>query len=186
VLQVCDAFAIRLARRRPRFNAVHTYRNAAAALAAGAACLSLAACSAGITTASTATTAATNSASPSRSATATAPPSAAGRMLQVSGVPGGFPVPAGAKVAENVSTTSGIGVMFSKVTPAKAQTFYTQALPRAGYRITSAQSFSGIMIMQFTGHGYKGTVSTMANADPKDTLPGLGTKNVTTILMQAK
>lgn len=166
---------------------MHTYRNAAAALAAGVACLSLAACSAGITTASTATTAATNSASPSRSTTATAPPSsAADRMLQVSGVPGGFPVPAGAKVAENVSTSSGIGVMFSKVTPAKVESFYTQALPRAGYRITSNQSFSGIMIMQFTGHGYKGTVSTMANADPKDTLPGLGTKNVTTILMQAK
>jgi hypothetical protein len=164
---------------------VHTYRNAAAALAAGAACLSLAACSAGITTASTATTAATNSASPSRSATAS-PSSAAGRMLQVSGVPGGFPVPAGAKVAENVSTSSGIGVMFSKITPAKVESFYTQALPRAGYRITGDQSVSGIMIMQFAGHGYKGTVSTMANAGPKDTLPGLGTKNVTTILMQAK
>jgi len=168
---------------------VNTYRNVATALAACAACLSLAACSAGITTASTATTAATSSSSPSRSAAASSSPASDGRMIEVSGSIGRFPVPAGAKVAENVSTSAGIGIMFSKVTPAKVQSFYIQALPKAGYRVTGNQSFSGsdgVMLIQFTGHGYKGTVSTMATADKSDTLPGLGTKNVTSILLEPK
>ena len=170
---------------------MNKYRNAGAALAACAAALSLAACSAGITTASTATTAATSSSSPSRTATATsASPSApAGRMLSVSGKISTFPVPAGAKVAENISLNNDIDIMFGKVTPAKVQSFYTQALPRAGYTITGNQSVSGsggVIIMQFTGHGYKGTVSTLASTDTSDTLPGLGTKNVTSILIQPK
>jgi hypothetical protein len=168
---------------------VHTYRNVAAALAAGAACLSLAACSAGITTTSSATTAATSSSSPSRTAAASSSSASDGRMIEVSGSIGRFPVPAGAKVAENVSTSAGIAIMFSKITPAKVQSFYTQALPKAGYRVTGDQSFSGssgVMIMQFTGHGFKGTISTMAKADPSDTLPGVGTKNVTSILLGPK
>jgi len=110
-------------------------------------------------------------------------------MIEVSGSIGRFPVPAGAKVAENVSTSSGIGIMFGKITPAKVQSFYSQALPKAGYKITGNQSFSGsdgVMIIQFTGHGYQGTISTMASADPSDTLPGLGTMNVTSILLAPK
>ncbi len=190
MLQPCDTNAIRLAARGSRLGAVNINRNVGTAVAACAAALSLAACSAGITSAPAATTAATSSSSPSRSATAAASPSsAAGRILEVSGVPGGFPVPSAAKVAENVSTSSGIGIMFSKVTPDKVQSFYAQALPRAGWRITGDQSFSGssgMMIMQFTGHGFKGTVSTMATVDPSDTLPGLGTKNVTSVLLDPK
>jgi hypothetical protein len=188
MLQGCDMFAIRRRRRASKFGAVNKYRYAVAACAAA---LSLTACSAGITTTSTATAAATNSSSPSRSATPAASPasSAAGRILQVSGVPGGFPVPAGAKVAENISTSTDIAVMFGKVIPDKVQSFYTQALPKAGYTITGNQSVSGsdgVMIIQFTGHGFKGTISTMARADASDTLPGLGTKNVTSILIQPK
>jgi hypothetical protein len=110
-------------------------------------------------------------------------------MIEVSGSIGRFPVPAGAKVAENVSTSAGIAIMFGKITPATVQGFYTRALPRAGYRITGDQSVSGsdgLLIIQFTGHGFKGTVSTMAKADPSDTLPGVGTKNVTSILLEPK
>jgi ABC-type phosphate transport system substrate-binding protein len=192
MLQGCDMFAIRRAWRGPRFSAVNTYRNAAMALVTCAASLSLAACTAGITTTSTATAAATSSSSPSpsRSATMTSSPAPAGRMLAVSGKISTFPVPAGAKVAENVSLNNDISIGFGKVTLAKVQSFYAQALPKAGYTITSNSSASesgGVVLIQFTGHGYKGQVSALASdPDPSDTLPGLGSKNVTTILLQPK
>jgi ABC-type phosphate transport system substrate-binding protein len=192
MLQGCDMFAIRRAWHAPRFSCVNTYRNAAMALVTCAASLSLAACTAGITTTSTATAAATSSSSPSpsRSATATSSPAPAGRMLAVSGKISTFPVPAGAKVAENVSLNNDISIGFGKVTLAKVQSFYTQALPKAGYTITSNSSASesgGVVLIQFTGHGYKGQVSALASdPDPSDTLPGLGSKNVTTILLQPK
>ena len=170
---------------------MNTYRNVAA-LAAAAACLSLAACSAGITATSTATTAATSSSSPSHShsATAASSPASGGRMLSVSGKISSFPVPAGASVAENITMSNDISIMFGKVALGAVQRFYTQALPRAGYTITgnsSASEGGGVMIIQFTGHGYKGQVSTLAKApDSADTMPGLGTKNITTILLQPK
>jgi hypothetical protein len=168
---------------------MNKYRPAAVTLAA---CLSLAACSAGITTASTATTAATSSSSPGRTGTtASASPSApAGRVLSVTGKVKSFPVPAGAKVAENISFENSISIGFGKVTPAKVRSFYTQALPKAGYTITgnsAASESGGLILIQFTGHGYKGQISTFANdPDPSDALPGLGTKNVTTVLLQPK
>jgi ABC-type phosphate transport system substrate-binding protein len=172
---------------------MNKYRPAAVALAACAASLSLAACSAGITTASTATTAATSSSSAvssSRTATSAASSAPAGRMISVVGKVSSFPVPAGAKVAENVSISNTISIGFGKVTLAKVQSFYTQALPKAGYTITgnSASSESGgVMVIQFTGHGYQGQISTLANnPDKKDTLPGLGSKNVTSILLRLK
>jgi hypothetical protein len=111
-------------------------------------------------------------------------------MISVSGKVSSFPVPAGAKVAENVSISNSISIAFGEVTLAKVQSFYTQALPRAGYTITgnsTASESGGVMVIQFTGHGYKGQVSTLANdLDPKYALPGLGSKNVTTILLQPK
>jgi ABC-type phosphate transport system substrate-binding protein len=190
MLRVCDTFAIHPARRGPKFGAVNTYRYV---LAACVASLSLAACSAGITTASTATTAATgssSSSSPSRSVTAASSPAPAGRMLTVTGKISTFPVPAGAKVAENVSLNNDISIGFGKVTLAEVQSFYTQALPKAGYTITSDSSASesgGVVLIQFTGHGYTGQVSALAsNPDPSGTLPGLGSKNVTTILLEPK
>jgi ABC-type phosphate transport system substrate-binding protein len=192
VLQACDTIAIRLAGRGSRLGAVKINRNAGAALAACAASLSLVACSAGITSASTATTAATASSSSSHGATASSTSSSApaGRMLSVSGKVSSFPVPAGAKVAENVSFNKDISIMFSKVTLAEVASFYAQALPQAGYTITSNSSASGsggVVLIQFTGHGYKGGVSALAKVpDPSDTLPGVGTKNVTTILLQPK
>jgi sugar/nucleoside kinase (ribokinase family) len=111
-------------------------------------------------------------------------------MLQVTGSVRSFPVPAGANVAENISTSGGITIMFGKVSPAKVSSFYAQALPKAGYTVTGNSSVSesgGVTLIQFTGHGYKGTIGTLANApDPSNTLPGLGSKNVTTILLQPK
>jgi hypothetical protein len=188
VLQSCDMNAIRLASRGPRFSAVNTYRNVAAAVTAAATVFSLAACSAGITSAPAATTAATASSTsgPSRSASAAASPASSGRILQVSGLSGGFPVPAGAKVAENISTSTEIGIMFAKVVPAKVASFYTQALPKAGYTVTSNSSFGGSVLIQFTGHGYTGEVTASAKATADTTLPGLGTKDITAIILQPK
>ena len=91
---------------------MNTYRSAAVALTACAASLSLTACSAGITTASTATTspAARNSSSASASALASvshAAPALASRTIKMSGEVGSFPIPARAKVAENVASARG-------------------------------------------------------------------------------
>jgi hypothetical protein len=123
-------------------------------------------------------------------ATAASSPAPAGRMVSVSGKISSFPVPAGAKVAENLSMNNEISIEFGKVTLAEVQSFYTQALPKAGYTITgnsSASESGGVVLIQFTGHGYKGQVSALAsNPDPGDALPGLGSKNVTTILLQLK
>ena len=164
---------------------MHTYRNVAAALAAGAACLSLAACSAGITTASTATTAVTSSPSASRSAAASSS-APAGRTIEVSGKVGRFPVPPGAKVAENVATDQEVIVFFSLVTPAKVESFYTRALPRAGYKVGTNSVFTQdgatVAFIQFTGHGFKGSIDTLSRFnDSSVSIAGLGHKNVTTV-----
>jgi hypothetical protein len=165
------------------------YRLAAAALTACAASLSLAACTAGTTTTSTATT---SPAATSRSAAA-APSSAsssasalASRMLKVSGEVGSFPVPAGAKVVQNIGTSQETIVIFGTVTPATVSSFYAQALPRAGYTVTAnsviTQSGNTVAYIQFTGHGVKGNIDGLAkDTDSTVSLPGLGHKNVTTI-----
>jgi hypothetical protein len=161
------------------------YRLAAAALTACAASLSLAACTAGTTTTSTATT---SPAATSRSAAA-APSSAsalASRMLKVSGEVGSFPVPAGAKVVQNIGTSQETIVIFGTVTPAKVSSFYAQALPRAGYTVTAnsviTQSGNTVAYIQFTGHGVKGNIDGLAkDTDSTVSLPGLGHRNVTTI-----
>jgi ABC-type phosphate transport system substrate-binding protein len=87
---------------------MNTYRSAAVALTACAASLSLTACTAGTTTASTAATspAARNSTSASASASQTAP-ALASRTIKVSGEFGSFPIPARAKVVENVASDPG-------------------------------------------------------------------------------
>jgi hypothetical protein len=169
---------------------MNRYRPAAVALAACAANLSLAACSAGITTASTATTtaAAVSRSGSSASASASA---AAGHMLQVSGKVGSFPVPTGAKIAENVASSEETVVFFSAITPAKVSSFYAQALPQAGYTITTnsvfSQSGSTVALIQFTGHGFKGNIDALSKfTDPDVSLAGLGHKNVTTITFMPK
>ena len=171
------------------------YRPAATALAACAASLSLAACSAGITTPSTATT---SPAAPSRSgssasasASASASLAVASRTIQVAGQVGSFPVPAGAKVAENIASSQETVIIFGMITPAEVSSFYARALPRAGYAITAnsvlSQSGSTGAIIQFTGHGFKGNIDALSKfPDSGVSLPGLGRKNVTTISFTPK
>ena len=167
-----------------------TYRSAAVALTACAASLSLAACTAGITT----STATTSPAAPTRTAAAAASsahPAAAGRMLKVSGEVGSFPVPAGAKVVQNIGSSQETIVIFSMITPARVSSFYAQALPQAGYTVTAnsviSQSGNNVAYIQFTGHGVKGNIDALSRfADSTVDVPGLGHKNVTTISLMPK
>jgi ABC-type phosphate transport system substrate-binding protein len=172
---------------------MNMYRSAAVALTACAATLSLAACTAGITTASTDTTspAAQSSSPASSSSSASASPALASRTIKLSGEAGSFPLPAGAKVAENVASPEGTIVFFNQVTPAKVSSFYAQALPRAGYTITAnsviSQSGSNVAFIQFTGHAIKGTIDALAKfTDSSVSIAGLGHKNVTTISITKK
>jgi len=173
---------------------MNTYRSAAVALAACAASLSLTACTAGTTTASTAATspAARNSSSASASASVSqAGPALASRTIKVSGESGSFPIPARAKVVENVASDPGAIVFFDRVTPAKVSSFYAQALPRAGYTITVnsviSQSGGTVAFIQFTGHGVKGTIDALSKfTDSSVSIAGLGHKNVTTISIRPK
>ena len=173
---------------------MNTYRSAAVALTACAASLSLTACTAGTTTASTAATspAARNSSSASALASVSqAGPALASRTIKVSGEFGSFPIPARAKVVENVASDPGAIVFFDRVTPAKVSSFYAQALPRAGYTITVnsviSQSGGTVTFIQFTGHGVKGTIDALSKfTDSSVSIAGLGHKNVTTITFMPK
>ena len=120
-----------------------------------------------------------------------ASPALASRTIKLSGEAGSFPLPAGAKVAENVAGPEGTIVFFDQVTPAKVSSFYAQALPRAGYTITAnsviSQSGSNVAFIQFTGHGIKGTIDALARfTDSSVSIAGLGHKNVTTISITQK
>jgi hypothetical protein len=58
-------------------------------------------------------------------------------------------------------------IVFGSVSPSEASRFYTTALPRAGYTITSnssatGSSFSGTGIW-FTGHGYDGQIGALSS-----------------------
>ncbi len=71
---------------------------------------------------------------------------------------GNFPVPPGATVTTKIISQPGDILMLSGVKPEQAASFYTSALPGAGYTISnSITSSNGILIM-FTGHGYRGGV----------------------------
>ena len=176
------------------------YRDVAAALAAAAACLSLAACSAGITTASSASAdaadssrsaaavASSASAAAIASASASASRAAAGRMIKVAGTSATIPVPTGAKVVANMAMNvdgKQTGIFFVLVTPAKVASFYTATLPRDGYKITAntliTQSGSAVAFVQFSGHGIKGTIDSVAKFPDSVGIPGLGHKNVTSV-----
>ena len=124
---------------------MNAFRSKALTLVAGAATLSLTACTAGVTTASSASSPATSPAAPSRSAAAAASsPGAApsASTIALSEPPGSFPVPAGAKVADNVVITGTVILFFSGITPAEVLAFYTKALPQAGYKITGSEMVS--------------------------------------------
>lgn len=170
---------------------MNKYRSTALALACCAASVSGAACTAGITTASTTAAPATSTPAPSRSASvarSTSTPASSGRTVAISGSVGSFPVPAGAKVAENVADGKHIIIFFSSVTPANVSSFYSTALPRAGYTISgnSILNEGGVTeaIIDFSGHGFKGDIGAVSHfSGSGPNLPGLGTKNVTTIAL---
>lgn len=176
---------------------MNKYRSAALALTACAAGLSVAACSAGTPSASSSTSspAATGSAtsSPSRPPVISSPvpttgPPIAGSTLTVKGKIGSFPVPKAAKVGENMSGGSSLLVVFGLVAPADVARFYATALPQAGYTVTSnslvSQGGQSGAIVQFTGHGFKGNIESVAQF-PGAAIAGLGATNVTTIVMSA-
>ena len=177
---------------------MNLYRCALVALATCATALSLAACTAGVTTAgppatpsrgmSAASQDATTSGRPSPSPTASKP-AASGTMIQVSGAIGHFPVPAGAKVAENITSSQETVIIFGSISPAKVSAFYAQALPKAGYTISGnsviTESGNVVAAIQFAGHGFKGNIDALSKVTGSGVgIAGLGDKNVTTVIFQ--
>jgi hypothetical protein len=169
---------------------MNKYRSAALALASCAVGLSVAACSSGTPTASSAGTTTGTSTTGTSTATASAPaaPSTGapipGRSLVVKMPLKSFPVPASARVVENMAGL----LVFGLVTPADVSRFYATALPQAGYTVMTNSMLHkggdyGAYIV-FTGHGYKGTVDSLTQF-PGYSVAGLGNKNVTTIAFAA-
>jgi cell division septation protein DedD len=167
---------------------MNKYRSAALALTTCAASLAVAACSAGAPTASTSTSTSPSAGSSAQSVTTSAPPSTGapipGKTISAGKV-GSFPVPANAKVVENLAGGQALVVVFGLIAPADVARFYATALPQAGYTVTTNSMLnkggdSGAYIV-FSGHGFKGTVDSLAQF-PGTSVAGLGDKNVTTII----
>jgi hypothetical protein len=111
---------------------------------------------------------------------------------------GSFPVPHGAQVLFNSSCGKEVVIELSSVTPAQVSSFYTAALPQAGYKITgntlltntgSGNGLPGAAAeIDFTGHGYKGAIAglsdigALASASASD-LPSNVAKNFITITL---
>jgi hypothetical protein len=181
---------------------MNTYRRRAMGVITCAACLSLAACTVGITTARSGTSPSpvTSPTGPSPTAP-TAPPSHSAPpspspviMVPVNAAIGSFPVPAGAKVDYNESCAKQINLAVSPVTPSQSSTFYTTELPRDGYKIVDTFAGQGLVQIDFSGHGFKGTIGTTADlgaaeasVDPSigPLLPNDMTKNVEQVMMNA-
>lgn len=165
---------------------MNKYRSAALALATCAASLAVAACSAGTPTASSAST---STGATSQSGSASASSSAApipGRAIAVKGKLGSFPVPAGAKVVENLPGNQAFVLVFGSIAPADVSRFYATALPQAGFTVTTNAMLhkggdTGAFIV-FTGHGLKGNINSLVQF-PGMSLAGIGDKNVTTIVV---
>ena len=73
----------------------------------------------------------------------------------------------GAQLINNGTDNGHYDIVFGSVSPSEAARFYTTALPRAGYTITSnssaaGESFSGTGIW-FTGHGYNGQIGALSS-----------------------
>ena len=172
-------------------------RLAALAAANCAAVLSVAACAAGVTTASpvrSTSPAVSPAASSAGAATRpaahpVAPPAGSVRTVTVDAPIGSFPIPAGAKVVENVTYKDQIAIIMGSVSPAEVSRFYLSALPRAGFKITSNTQISvggtgatgPESEFAFTGHGYKGTIGAITSASiPRSVNLGTG-KNLVAI-----
>lgn len=173
---------------------MNNYRFAALALATCTVSLPVAACTAGVTTASQATT---SPAAPTRSvsvaaASSSPSPARSGSTIAVGGSIGRFPIPAGAKVVENIADNQQIIIIFGSITPAKVSSFYATALPRAGYTVTTNSLLNGsttgtAAFIQFSGHGRKGNIDALSKfSHPGVSMAGLGDKNVTTLTFLPK
>ena len=169
---------------------MNKYRSAALALAAVATSLAVAACSAGTPTSSSAASSPAASSSSALPVSSSAPPTTGppipGRVLTIQGTLGSFPVPAAAKIGENMSGGQSVILVFGKIAPADVARFYATALPQAGYTVTTNSMVSrgpqnGAVIV-FTGHGYKGNIESV-NQVAGPSFAGLGSQNVTTIII---
>ena len=142
--------------------------------------LSLTACSAGITTASQsppspsvgrAVSTSSGSPSPSPSPSSPSPSASPFDTITVDSPLHTFPVPHGAQVLYNTTCDQEILVELGGVTVDQTSSFYNSVLPKDGYKITgnslidsSGVGLSGpVAEIQFTGHGYKGTISALSN-----------------------
>ena len=166
---------------------MNKYRSAALVLAACAVGMSAAACSSG--SSSTSSSAATSPAASSQAISSSPPPTTgpaiAGRTLTVKGSLGSFPVPASAKVAENMAGGQSVVLVFGSVVPADVSRFYATELPKAGYSVSTNSMLTkggdhGAYIV-FSGHGFKGTIDSL-DQFPGMSMAGIGDKNVTTII----
>ena len=71
-------------------------------------------------------------------------------------LPSGFPLPHGARVKRSTHDGGEVTAQLSVPNAAAAYSFYRQALPSAGYRITHVDSALGAFEIRFTGHGCGG------------------------------
>ena len=162
-------------------------RRTVVTVTACAAGLSLAACTAGITTAS-------RSPSVSRPSPTSAAP--ASRSPSPSPVPvdtvnidpplRAFPVPHGAQIISNNTCNKEIIIELGAVTVIAVSRFYNSVLPKNGYKITgntlintTGKGISGPEAeIQFTGHGYKGTIVALANLGASMKSAGISTSGM--------
>ncbi|CUU58676.1 hypothetical protein Ga0074812_12152 [Parafrankia irregularis] len=95
--------------------------------------------------------------------------------LKGTNVPSGFPVPPKATVEVGATAGSHSTVTMRGVDQDEVRTFYRQALPAAGYEITSDTEVRGIAnTMAFKGHGVTGTIAAAS----------LGSANTITVLFE--
>jgi hypothetical protein len=142
------------------------YRAVALAAAACLTGLPLAACSAGLTSAAPPAASAPPASTPSATPTGS-PVSASGSTVSVDAPIGSFPVPPGATVVANVIDNGKVEIVLTGVSAQEASTFYTAALPAAGYTITSnatvtGTTFSAAAAIKFTGHRYSGDIGAVS------------------------
>ncbi len=84
---------------------------------------------------------------------------------------GSFPIPHEAQVMVNMTCGKQLVIELTSVTPSQASDFYLSALPREGYKITGKTQLTetgngqpgAVVEIDFTGHGYKGTIGAVAN-----------------------
>jgi hypothetical protein len=166
---------------------MNKYRPATLALAAGAAALAVAACSSAGTPSASSSSTATNTKTAVPVVSSPVPTTGApiqSKMLTLKGKLGSFPIPATAKVGENISGGSSLILIFGSVVPSDVARFYATALPQAGFTVTSqalvSQGGQHGAIVEFTGKGFKGTIESVDEL-PGASVAGIGSANVTTV-----